>query len=326
MSNESKAVKDANDALQADANAAKSTKDFGDAVTAWVVKQDPVPAPTPIPPTPTGDKLWGHCASVMLSTSTRRKEYEDMRDAGCNCPRVDGGDRSTQIALIREFGWKSFVGIVGVGGKMPSPQQCVDYARKYPEAIIEPTNEPAFGGQSIEAVAAAQIACFKALKAANPKTRVLMSSIAQAGWGMHPLDVVYKFASLGCVLGTGFNIFNIHCYSQDMATFDSWYHMWKPDSKGRSMVKAMGNPPVMITEFGQPISDAAGATTAIKEQNQAAACTAAFRYMKSQPTCIGGMWYSMSDDAPPQGRGWGMRRNNLSRRPAFLAFRDAATT
>jgi hypothetical protein len=291
-----------------------------------------------VTPTPPVGKLWGCECSVNLTQSTRTRELQDMLDVGggTTIPRVDGGITSSIYPLAQSMGITKWVAIiVGSGSRFPTNQEVIDYCNAYPLAYIEPCNEANIATANFTAaqLAALHISLYSAMKNAGVPNKLLLSSIASPrsrNENLLPLDFVAQLALHGCLAGVGFDIANPHMYAADLASFDaSWMHVFAPDGNGRSWMTLLGNPPVMVTEFGWPIGSAG------TEAAQATACTNAFAWMNahssspggviSVPQVIGGQWYAMSDDAPGTTTGYGLRRSDLSHRPSWDAYHTAVT-
>jgi hypothetical protein len=292
--------------------------------------------PQPPPPPPT--YIWGTCGSVNLTSSTRQREMDDMLAVAGLCPRYDSGPTGTTIPnMLRATGFARWVALLGGSGKsFPANDQTLSYCNTYPEALIEPINESNLARQNDgvtaywtpEQIADLQMSLYSYLKSNGVTNTVLLGSIGNSWSGnvapdnvsIHPLEWVRRLAARGCVAGTGFDWANYHMYSNDPTGYDAWQHCWTPDGSGHSMQSYLGNPPFFVTEFGYPTSG--------NETAQATACTAWFNKFKNLDNCRGGCWYALSDDAPGSAGApnYGLRRMDLTHKPAWDSYHTAATT
>lgn len=293
----------------------------------------PPPAPPP-PPPPVGSFLWGACGSVALSTSgfpnataARQRELDDMAAVGVVCPRYAVGGSPAVDPLLEASSFPHWIAIVGSSGSTwPSNATFLNYCQAHPRAIIEPINEANCNAVpwTPEDIAAKHIALYSYLRGQGCNNTIVLGSICNSGsstyGGLTPLQWGQRIAAAGCVPGVGFDWPNYHMYSDNPTQYDAWQHCWTPDGSGHSIQNYFGNPPFIVSEFGFPLSSAG------TEAAQATACTAWINKFKSLPNFKGAMWYALSNDAPGTGSGYGLRRSDLTHKPAWDAFFTGVTT
>lgn len=280
--------------------------------------------------------LWGHTISVALRDSTRDRELQDMLDDGANCVRIN--DDATIANLARSKGFPRHSCIVG-GGIQTYPadvnayaQKCVNWAKAYPEALIEPGNEQAIYWTA-QQMATVQKAVYAAVKNAGLPNPVVMSSTIEGPTGpsnLHPVDWCYALASYGCTVGTGFDWANYHGYGDPASRESTWLWIWTPRNRsgsvngatwsadGKSCQAAFGNPPFAMTEYGINLGAIGGNLT-----TQDTYVKGWMNLLLGQPKFVYGANYTMSADAPGSGTNpdYGLRDHLLNRRPAFSSYR-----
>ncbi len=140
MSTESDQVRTANDKLQADANAALSTKGFGAAVTAWISTQDPATTPVPTPTPGTYDphtawlgKPWTSDATTATVDANSAKLISTWQAHGhIRYPNVCTNSYSSAWAVgttadkaydipVTKYGKRTLSGVHVPAGTKPSP-------------------------------------------------------------------------------------------------------------------------------------------------------------------------------------------------------------
>jgi hypothetical protein len=172
---------------------------------------------------------------------------------------------------------------------------------------------------------------YPAAKAANPGATIVAGSLAQSD---------YEFTERLMRLGVGghFDAWSVHPYSEDRSPRD-------PGTPGYSrMVMALGvpqvrqmllkhgqNQPLWLTEFGWSTCKVRGGRAyenGVNESTQADYLRQAFELMRSWSYVQVGVWFNIQDTAgDPSSRvdNYGLLRDNGSEKPAFAAFRDAAS-
>lgn len=276
----------------------------------------------PPPPPPPSDFAWGFCHSVSLHDSTILREYQDAVDMGCNTTRCTFNQLDSDTA--KQVGFKRWMVIVeatiaGMQSDAANPSRILAFLAKNDPAkiILEPINEPTFMAITAEDFGKTQINWYHAVKAYYPQVEIVLSSMGNSSSSVQHLsmmDYAKRLASVDCVAGNGFDRANYHTYADE-----AYWHIWTPDANGQSVQSILGNPEFYVTEFGKSLSGVGG-----NEQAQADSIRAQAQAIRAQPKCKGAYVYAMSDDAPGVGTGYGMRRHDLSRRPAYAAYQAAA--
>jgi hypothetical protein len=276
-------------------------------------------APTPTPPAPTtSGKLWGIAPANGPYNPAPSVQFPEFAKLGVNCPRFGGDD--TASLLARQNGFKQWLAFVSGDGSA-TPAQVVAYAQKYPEAMVGFGNELNLNGAwTVAAVAAKQIAVYKAVKAAGLPNKVGLSCIASprsAAEGLTTLDWCKGLRAAGCVVGQAFDFADFHLYDADPTHIDAtWSHYWTPDANGDSCVSVLGGAPFVISEFGAQIGK--DVSTAAE---QATAATAWVAKLNSLPNCLGGMWFQAYDGTA--WNGFGLIDGSGNHRPSYDAFKAA---
>lgn len=281
--------------------------------------QTPIPAP---------QWIWGHCKTTALTdASAIRRELQDMWDAGGRCPRIDD-NWTTAINTAHEIGFKNM--IICVGGTMRSVPDAASYAtdavaiaRAHPDAYIELGNECNLNGFSSAQYAIIARAAYKAIRAAGLPNVVLLGAVGNSGSTVGNYTMVEWCKQLvlaGCVQGQAFDWANYHIYAKPPVE-EPWHHLFTRNAAGDSCQSVFGNPPFAITEFGASLSKDCGGS----EKVQAQYINDWMVMFKAQPQFRLGIQYALADEAPGPGTGYGLRRLDLSRRPAWEAYKRQAT-
>jgi hypothetical protein len=292
----------------------------------------PAPAPPPPPPPPPpvpapSGKLWGIAPANGPYNPAPSVQFPEFAKLGVNCPRFGGDD--TASLLARQNGFKQWLAFISGDGSA-TPAQVVAYAQKYPEAMVGFGNELNLNGAwTVAAVAAKQIAVYKAVKAAGLPNKVGLSCIASpksTAEGLTTVDWCKHLRAAGCVYGEAFDFADFHDYDADPTHIDAaWSHYWTPDANGDSCVSVLGNPPFVLSEFGAQIGKDVPANTVEGptqgDDAQAAAVTAWVTKLKSLPNCLGGMWFQAYDGTA--WNGFGLIDGSGNHRPSYDAFKAA---
>jgi len=261
----------------------------------------------------------------MTTPPTIQRELQDMWDNGGRCPRIDD-DWTDAINTAHQIGFTKLVIIVG--GTMHSVPDATTYANSavaiataHPDAYIELGNECNLNGFSAAQYATIAKAAYQAIKAAGLPNVVLLGSVGNSlstvgGYSM--LDWCKQLVLNGCVVGQAFDWANYHIYANP-AVEEPWHHLFTPNDSGESCQSVFGNPPFAITEFGASLQKDCGGDEAVQSQyvNDWMVMFAA------QPQFRLGTQYAMADEAP-DGTGYGLRRLDLSHRPAWDAYQKQA--
>lgn len=290
--------------------------------------------PSPPDPPPTG-RLWGtNTSNTVIAPGGEPGEYDAIKSLGSTWVRVGSSNITTTLTRksneLRTAGFNRWLAICSLNKTfMPDAATVISYMTAYPEAWIEPVNEPNLSpvasGQfpTPETLAAQCIAFYRAVKAAHP-TRIITTPGLGNGTnpaGLTPVRFVQAMAAAGYRIGDGFDILNMHWY--EVAAGD-WFHIWTPapagnsigDPVGVSMLTALGNPDFIITEFGAKI----GWSWVPDEASQNNWVPQYFTALKAQPKCLGGMWYNVGDDDFPTDPGFGLRKLDGSHRLAWNTY------
>jgi hypothetical protein len=271
------------------------------------------------PVTPTAPaKLWGIAPADGPYNPAPSVQFPEFVKLGVNCPRFGGSDAPSLLA--RQNGFKQWLAFVSGDGSA-TPAQVVAYAQKYPESMVGFGNELNLNGSwTVAAVAAKQIAVYKAVKAAGLPNKVGLSCIASPkskAEGLTTVEWCKHLRAAGCVAGQAFDVADFHLYNADPTKIDAdWSHYWTPDANGDSCVSVLGNPPFVMSEFGAQIGkDVATA------DDQATAAKLWVAKLKSLPNCIGGMWFQAYDGTA--WNGFGLIDGAGNHRPSYDAFKTA---
>lgn len=284
-----------------------------------------VDPPPPPPPPPTGEFQWGFCHSVSLHDSSILREYQDAVDMGCNSSRVTFNQLDSDTA--KQVGFKKWMVIVeattgGMASDAANPTRIINFLAKNGanKIILEPINEPTFMAITAEDLGKLQVKWYHAVKVAAKAAGLTEPEIVLSSMGNSPssmqhlsmMDYARRLVSVGCTVGNGFDRANVHAYADE-----AYWHIWTPDASGQSVLKILGDPEFYLTEYGKALSGVGGNELAQADSVQAQAKAA-----RAQPKCKGAYVYAISDDAPGVGSNYGMRRHDLSRRPAFDRLRQ----
>lgn len=280
MSTESDAVKAANDALQADPNAAGSTKAFGKASTDWILKQDP---PTPPPPSGAIPRFGGATGFRIMNLSTPLSEVDRelnlWKDIGAQYLRYDWLDNSSYIARFDRIlagcearGIKSLACARGTSGPYGNPTSANElgkrlgskYASHASVVGLEYVNEAnlAYPPSSYypPATYGRELAAFYAgVKSVAPNMLVL-----NTGMGLDRVGAASSWWPT--VLGNGgrdhFDRGCGHCYN---ANSGQWTEIFSLDFQGKPVIvtESGSNPPAQATGIPQQMNDRRAASVAI---------------------------------------------------------------
>jgi hypothetical protein len=259
------------------------------------------------PPPSTGTKFFGICPPWPLQASLQ-SQLDLAKQCGLvSWPRIAGGDANAQTVQAAGFTrWTVYLGITN----WPSNQEVIDYAKKYPGALIECCNEANLHNvYTAQQTADFHKQLYAAMKAAGVEKQLMLSSVGNSSSGVEhllPLDWCKRLAAAGCKAGTGFTVANYHMYSVDPDGYNNWMHVWGTDS----CQTVFGNPPYIITEFGCKTSDDNTQVQAVKNW---------VAKIKTLDNCMGGQWFCMLDN---NWSGFGLVRTDGSHRPAFDTFRQ----
>lgn len=257
-----------------------------------------------------------------------------MYDMGCRFPRLDGD--ITQLDYCNQIGITRVMVIIGSGKNFATVASTNNYiaaakARGI-QVFVEPVNEANLGGSwSPSAFASAHISWFNGVRAVypantNPDVKLMLGSIgnsetSSALGSLTPVQWAQAVANAGCVPGNGFDVANYHTYENGNSEFYHWRTV--DPSVGKSVQGCFGNPQHIFSEWGYR-SDGSGAG----ETTQSNLMTTFMNYILADPLCIGGMVYSIYDDAegagapsPPAAQGYGLMRLDGSHKPAYNTFK-----
>lgn len=232
--------------------------------------------------TPTGQ--------VMTLPERRLLELQNIWDVGGRFPRIDAETAEADRAI--SVGFKRWVVIISGSKSMPSVASTTAYLASYPQAWVEPMNEPNIGGSpwTAAAYAAAQISWYAGVKAVYPNAKLLLGSIGNSEStqeNFSPREWASALAAAGCTRGAGFDYGNYHVY-ENPAEF---YHWRTPDGSGNSVQSALGNPQYIISEFGD---------NSTNEATQKEEIRILANYVRADARCVGGQLYAIGDDAEGQ--------------------------
>jgi hypothetical protein len=271
--------------------------------------------------------IWGHCKTTALTDAASiQRELQDMWDCNGRCPRIDK-NWTTAIDAAHKIGFTKMVLVVG--GTMRSVPDSATYAndavtlaRAHPDAYIELGNECNLNGFSPAAYATIAKAAYRAIKDGGLPNIVLLGSVGNSSstvGGYSMLDWCKQLVLNGCVQGQAFDWANYHIYAKPSAE-EPWHHLFTPNSAGESCQTVLGNPPFAITEFGASLSKDCGGSEALQAQY----LNDWMVMFKAQAQFKLGTQYAMADEAPGSGTGYGLRRLDLSHRPAWDAYKVQA--
>ncbi len=274
--------------------------------------------------------LWGHCKTTAITSTTTaptiKRELQDMWDSGGRCPRIDK-DWTAAIDAAHEVGFTKMVLVVG--GTMRSIPEtatfaadAVQLAQAHPDAYIELGNECNLNGFSAEQYATLAKAAYKAIRDAGLSNIVLLGSIGNSSSTVGRYSMLEWSKQLvlnGCIVGQAFDWANYHIYGKPSAE-EPYHHLFTPNSEGESCQSVFGNPPFAITEFGASLSKDCGDSETVQAQY----VNDWMVLFKAQPQFRLGTFYALADEAPGVGTGYGLRRLDLSHRPAWDQFKAQA--
>jgi hypothetical protein len=273
----------------------------------------------------TGGRQWGFSLSpplgnwANLTSAVSLRQLQEAKALGMTCPRISGHIFAAQ--QCRDLGFKQWIVILAAGKNFADPTYTINYARAWPEAIIEPGNELNIGGSpwTPEALADAHIAWYKAVKASDVKNLLSMASVGNSystQGNLTPLEFNKRVAARGCVLGTGFDLGSYHSYGASIDAYDAWMHIYTPDGSGASLQSIFKNPPYYITEFNLHTADANAKAAAIKNYMDK---------MKTLPNCLGGHIYTILNTTDA-GTNWGLVTDSYVKiQPPWDTFHAEAT-
>lgn len=304
-----------------------------DDLRARVAALEHVPVPPPVP----GAQRWGFCLAPGpnddYSTAAFKPQFEGFAALMADridraLPRITGHEFAASQAM--SYGYPHWTVTLGI---RPQPTDTfvnyvVDYAKKFPAAIIEFGNELNLnpGGQGSytpKQFADLHLYCYPRIRAQVPNP-IMLSGIGNStsDGGLDPLPYCKQLRDLGCVAGKGFDADQggFHLYHpNDPAAADRWMHIVTPDAAGDSCVKVLGITGWYMTEFGSAMFRHDGTRLMTLDQ-QAQCATAWTNWLKKAPGCRGGMWYAYSDYADGVGAGYGLAEKDWTRRPAWAAY------
>ncbi len=274
--------------------------------------------------------IWGHCKTTAITSTTTaptiKRELQDMWDSGGRCPRIDK-DWTAAIDAAHEVGFTKM--ILVVGGTMRSVPDATSFAndavalaRAHPDAYIELGNECNLNGFSAEQYATVAKAAYKAIRDAGLPNIVLLGSIGNSSSTVgrySMLDWCKQLVLHGCVVGQAFDWANYHIYGKPSAE-EPYHHLFTANSDGQSCQSIFGNPPFAMTEFGASLSKDCGDSEAVQAQY----VNDWMVLFKAQPQFRIGTVYALADEAPGVGTGYGLRRLDLSHRPAWDSYKAQA--
>jgi hypothetical protein len=212
-------------------------------------------------------------------------------------------------------------------------------ARRYGDKVAgwEIWNEPnheAFFKTGDQAAAYARLlkASYPAVKAASPRSTVVAGSLSQSDHAFE--ERLYALGVKG-----SFDAFSVHAYSDDVSpldrrpTVDARYSFVRGVPKIREIMLRHGDRrPVWLTESGWSTATVRGAEpwrNGVTEATQA-------RYMRQQARLVArwpwvkvNVWFNLADSGSDRADTFsncGLRRVDGSAKPAWTAFRQAATT
>lgn len=276
------------------------------------------------PPPPEPTFKWGFNSVDELSEDQHPREFDDAIELGCTLPRLNGSD--FQANLARQKGFKEWISyIFQAHGHTQQEYRDVTltYCDKYPEAIIELYNEPNLsgtdGGMTAAQVAEDHLYLYDVLKSEGVPNKMVLASVgnSESHIGDYvPLEWCQQLADRGCIPGKGFDYANYHAYGDA-----AYYHIWTPGPDGRSCQSVFGDPEFYLTEFGQALSGVDGS-----EQAQADSIREQMQAILAVPKCRGAHIYAIADEASGSGTQYGLRRINLTHRPAWDVFKQIAST
>lgn len=320
----------ANDALQKDANAATSTKNFGQATTNWLKAHDVVtPPPTTPPPTTSTVPRYGISVggkSIYRSAADMKFELDQIAAIGAKVVRVDcaKGSEAKVDVWVDEVTKRGMQSLLILGGWLSAPMDqtqwrtfvaaCRDRYTAKGVRLFENSNEPNIRSWTGAQYAQSTIIAYEEIKKAN---NVIMATGALS----LPATSILSFATAMFAAGVGghFDAFSVHAYN-DAAGHGAWsawdvtfgHPTYYPGDNNIAglMRKNGGAKPVWITECGDN-SDSQGLTY------QANAVRDAITDPRPQLSTV----YTMLNDDV---HGFGLLNDDKSKKPSWDAFRQAA--
>ena len=273
--------------------------------------------------------IWGHSKLPNITNSASiQRELQDMWAVGGRCPRIDG-NWTTAIDAAHAAGFTQMI-LISVALSVPNTttyaNSTVALARAHPDAMIELGNECNLHGFSPQQYATMAKAAYKAVKAAGLKNIILLGSVGNSASTVGGLSMYGWCAALvanGCTVGVGFDWANYHDYGEPSVN-ENWWHIYTlatvTDPRtpaGQSCQSVFGNPPFAMTEFGEACSWIGG-----DEAKQAAYIAGWMQALKGQLQCKVAIQFALADDFTASfGKGFGLRRLDLSHRPSWDAYK-----
>lgn len=281
-------------------------------------------------PKAAGEVIWGHCKTTAITSTTDaptiKRELQDMWDSGGRCPRIDK-DWTAAIDAAHEVGFTKMILVVG-GTLRAVPEaaafaaDAVQLAQAHPDAFIELGNECNLNGFSAAQYATIAKAAYQAIRDAGLPNIVLLGSIGNSSSTVgrySMLDWSKQLVLNGCVVGQGFDWANYHIYGRPSAE-EPYHHLFTPNSAGESCQSVFGNPPFAVTEFGASLSKDCGGDESLQAQD----ISEWMVLFRAQAQFRLGTQYALADEAPGIGTGYGLRRVDLSHRPAWDKYKEQA--
>jgi hypothetical protein len=190
--------------------------------------------------------------------------------------------------------------------------------------LYEFVNEPDLGGWTPQNYTAALQAAYVALKAVDPSAVMIAGSLWK--WkdtaGYRTYDWVEQMYAAGA--GGYFDMFSLHLYDDPDVRAPSW-NIWDwafystPDGKPnvRQVIDAHGDSakPIIATEAGGPVSK-------YGETGQATIVDHDFNHLASGQIAMLLIYTMRNDVACCQSQGFGLLRDDLSRRPAWYTMQS----
>ena len=273
--------------------------------------------------------IWGHSKLPNITDAAKiTRELQDMWAVGGRCPRIDGNwTEAIDAAHAAGFTQMILVSVLtlnSVPDTTTYANSTVALARAHPDAMIELGNECNLHGFSPQQYATMAKAAYKAVKAAGLKNIILLGSVGNSASTVGGLSMYGWCAALvanGCTVGVGFDWANYHNYGNPSVA-EAWWHIYTLSSgdprtpAGKSCQSVFGNPPFAFTEFGEACSWIGG-----DEAKQADYIAQWMQALKGQLQCKVAIQFALADDFTLNGRGFGLRRLDLSHRPSWDAYK-----
>jgi hypothetical protein len=262
-------------------------------------------------------------------------EAQQIVDVGAKLVRLDytAGNAAKVDPLIEDFARRGIETVLLLGGssKPVNATQFAEFAggaaRKYAGKVrfYEIFNEPNLHEWTPALYVPVLRAAYEKIKAEDPAAYVLTGGVAtapDANGDISPLTWVrglYQNGARGA-----FDVMNLHLYEDAtvLETWNIWYQAFHGPENIRSLMDQNGDGEKFVVSTESGYQPGTGNTTGSqKETTQVTTMRRAYEDFATRPRTGFILVYTMMNDSVP---GWGLLRDDRSRRPAFGVLQGIA--